>query len=55
MRVMASSVEHLEALIDRLSAHGPLTTSIVLSTPVGRRIITQIVGDLEGEKVETSA
>jgi Lrp/AsnC family leucine-responsive transcriptional regulator len=55
MKVMAASVEHLEALIDQLSAHGPLTTSIVLSTPVARRIITQIVGDLEGEKVETSA
>jgi len=55
MKVMAASVEHLEALIDRLSAHGPLTTSIVLSTPVARRIITQIAGDLEGEKVEASA
>src|SRR5205085_7534494 len=26
MKVMASSVEHLEALIDQLSAHGQLTT-----------------------------
>src|SRR2546428_8736365 len=40
MKVVASSVEHLEALIDRLSAHGQLTTSIILSTPVTRRIIT---------------
>src|SRR5579871_3531666 len=32
MKVMVSSVEHLEALIDRLSLHGQLTTSIVLSS-----------------------
>jgi len=41
MKVMASSIEHLEALIDQLSAHGQLITSLVLSTPVTRRIITQ--------------
>jgi len=40
MRVIASSVEHLESLIDQLSAHGQLTTSIVLSTPVSKRIVT---------------
>jgi Lrp/AsnC family leucine-responsive transcriptional regulator len=40
MRIIASSVEHLESLIDQLSAHGQLTTSIVLSTPVSRRIVT---------------
>ena len=39
MKVMVSSVEHLESLIDQLEAHGRLTTSIVLSTPVGRRIV----------------
>ncbi len=39
MKVMASSVGHLESLIDQLSTHGQLTTSIVLSTPVGRRIV----------------
>jgi Lrp/AsnC family transcriptional regulator, leucine-responsive regulatory protein len=55
MKVMAASVEHLEAIIDRMSAHGPLTTSIVLSTPVTRRIITQMVGELEGVEVEASA
>lgn len=49
MKVMASSVEHLEALIDQLSAHGQLTTSIVLSTPVTRRIVTQ-VADTSEEK-----
>jgi len=42
MKVMASSVEHLESLIDRLSAHGQLTTSIVLSAPVTRRVVTPV-------------
>lgn len=41
MKVMASSVEHLEALIDQFSLHGQLTTSIVLSTPVKRRIVVE--------------
>lgn len=51
MKVMVSSVEHLEALIDRLSAHGQVTTSIVLSTPVSRRIITR---SSEREGAETA-
>ncbi|HLH62799.1 MAG TPA: Lrp/AsnC family transcriptional regulator [Ktedonobacteraceae bacterium] len=55
MRIMASSVEHLETLIDRLSAHGPLTTSIVLSTPLARRIITQKFANAGDEEVEASA
>ncbi|TME11515.1 MAG: Lrp/AsnC family transcriptional regulator [Chloroflexi bacterium] len=42
MKVMASSVEHLESLIDRLSAHGQLTTSMVLSAPVTRRVVTSV-------------
>ena len=42
MRVMIASVEHLETIIDRLSDHGPLTTSIVLSTPVAKRIIVPV-------------
>jgi Lrp/AsnC family leucine-responsive transcriptional regulator len=47
MKVIASSVEHLEALIDQLSAHGQLTTSIVLSTPVTRRVVTRVADTLE--------
>lgn len=43
MRVMASSVEHLETIIDQLSAHGQLTTSMVLSAPVTGRIVTPVV------------
>src|SRR5690242_10676367 len=42
MKVMVSSVEHLEALIDRLSLHGQLTTSIVLSTVVSKRTIVPV-------------
>lgn len=55
MKIMASSVEHLESLIDRLSEHGQLTTSIVLSTPVSRRILTRVVGNTNEEKLVTFA
>jgi Lrp/AsnC family leucine-responsive transcriptional regulator len=55
MKIMASSVEHLESLIDRLSEHGQLTTSIVLSTPVSRRILTREVGNTNEEKLATFA
>ena len=55
MKVMASSIEHLEAIIDRLSAHGQLTTSIVLSAPVTRKIITPLAGKMDDERMPTSA
>jgi Lrp/AsnC family transcriptional regulator, leucine-responsive regulatory protein len=55
MKIMATSVEHLESLIDRLSEHGQLTTSIVLSTPVSRRILTRVGGNTKEEKLETFA
>ena len=55
MKVMASSIEHLEAIIDRLSAHGQLTTSIVLSAPVTRKIITPVAGKMDDERMRTSA
>ncbi len=42
LKVMASSVEHLESLIDRLSAHGQLTTSMVLSAPVTKRVVKPV-------------
>ena len=42
MKVMVSCVEHLEAILDRLSAHGQLTTSIVLSTAVAKRTIVPV-------------
>jgi Lrp/AsnC family leucine-responsive transcriptional regulator len=52
VKVMAASVEHLEALIDRLSAHGQLTTSMVLSTPVARRVIMPVADNI-GELSQT--
>jgi Lrp/AsnC family leucine-responsive transcriptional regulator len=52
MKVMVSSVEHLESLIDRLSMYGQVTTSIVLSTPVTRRIVTRVTEDANEERVE---
>lgn len=39
MKVAASSVEHLQQIIDRLTPYGITTTAIVLSSPVKRRII----------------
>ncbi len=55
MKVMASSVEELEALIDGLSAHGQLNTSIVLSTPVARREIAPQLENSDHEWMQTSA
>ena len=39
MKVAVSSVEHLQEVIDRLVPYGITTTTIVLSSPVTRRII----------------
>jgi Lrp/AsnC family transcriptional regulator, leucine-responsive regulatory protein len=55
MKVMASSVEHLESLIDRISEHGQLTTSIVLSTVLDRKVITRTDFDTHHQKLETIA
>jgi Lrp/AsnC family transcriptional regulator, leucine-responsive regulatory protein len=52
MKVIVSSVEHLESLIDRLSVHGQVTTSIVLSIPVTGRIVTRVVDNANSERVE---
>jgi len=49
MKIMASSIEHLESLIDRLSEYGLLTTSIVLSTLVSRRIVTRVADNTNQE------
>ena len=54
VKVAASSVEHLEGLIDRLLVYGPLTTSVVLSTLVQRRVVTREVVSL-GSKREDAA
>jgi Lrp/AsnC family leucine-responsive transcriptional regulator len=39
MKVAVSSVEHLQELIDRLTPYGITTTTIVLSSPVKKRVI----------------
>jgi Lrp/AsnC family leucine-responsive transcriptional regulator len=39
MKVITSSISHLEQLITRLSTYGQTATSIVLSTPVTKRVI----------------
>lgn len=39
MKVAVSSVGHLQELIDRFTPYGITTTSIVLSSPVKRRVI----------------
>jgi Lrp/AsnC family leucine-responsive transcriptional regulator len=39
MKVAVASVEHLQELIDRLTPYGITTTTIVLSSPVKKRIL----------------
>jgi Lrp/AsnC family leucine-responsive transcriptional regulator len=41
MKVHVRSVEHLEALIDRLTPFGTTSTSIVLSSPVEKRAMNR--------------
>ncbi len=44
LKVVAGSMEHLEALIDRLAAYGRPATSLVLSTIADRRPVQPNVG-----------
>jgi Lrp/AsnC family leucine-responsive transcriptional regulator len=39
MKVVLSSIRHLESLLDRLAVHGTTVTSIVLSSPVTHRVV----------------
>ena len=39
LKVAVANVEHLQTIIDRLTPYGITTTSIVLSSPVKRRVI----------------
>lgn len=39
MKVSVSSMEHLEKIIDQLAPYGQSTTSIVLSSPITKRIL----------------
>ncbi|MEO7020948.1 MAG: Lrp/AsnC family transcriptional regulator [Ktedonobacteraceae bacterium] len=50
MKVIATSVVHLEEIIDRLSTHGSPTTSIVLSAPVRKKHITGVDDTMKYEE-----
>jgi hypothetical protein len=39
MKLAVESVEHLQEVIDRLTPYGITTTTIVLSSPVKRKIV----------------
>ena len=45
MRVNVASVEHLEALINKLTPFGMTTTSVVLSTVVARRVLDPTIAE----------
>lgn len=44
-KVAATSSEHLEQIIDQVSFYGPSTTSLVLSKPMRRQVITSDMRD----------
>jgi Lrp/AsnC family leucine-responsive transcriptional regulator len=46
VKAVTTSIPHLEVLITRLSAFGQTTTSIVLSSPLNKRVIAQKSGYL---------
>jgi Lrp/AsnC family leucine-responsive transcriptional regulator len=50
MKVRATSVTHLEHLIERLLPYGTTTTSIVLSSPVTKRFIERPAGNRTEKK-----
>jgi Lrp/AsnC family leucine-responsive transcriptional regulator len=50
-KVAATSVDHLERIIDQLSLYGEPTTSMVLSKPMPRRTITRTLVE-RGEQEE---
>lgn len=45
IKAVVSSITHLERLITRLSPYGQTTTSIVLSSPVTRRVLGPASGE----------
>ncbi len=49
IKVVATSVDHLEHIIDQLSSYGEPTTSIVLSKPMKRYVITRALLDRGAE------
>jgi Lrp/AsnC family leucine-responsive transcriptional regulator len=54
LKVGACSIEHLERLIDRLLVYGPLITSMVLSIPVQRRVVTREVIAVGSQREDTA-
>jgi Lrp/AsnC family leucine-responsive transcriptional regulator len=53
IKVIATSMVHLEEIIDRLSIHGSSTTSIVLSAPARKKFIPSVEGIMGAEKSYT--
>jgi Lrp/AsnC family leucine-responsive transcriptional regulator len=54
-KVVATSVVHLERIIDQLTLYGLPTTSIVLSRPMQRYTITQAMVERGEKGVDRSA
>jgi len=48
MKVAVASMAHLEELIDRLMPLGPFATSIVLSSPVVKRVVDRVPDEAGG-------
>ena len=48
--MIATSVTHLEDIIDRFLAHGSLTTSLVLSSPEKKKSIVNVDEVVQGDK-----
>ncbi len=53
-KVAATSADHLECIIDRVSFYGPSTTSLVLSKSMPRRTITPALRKRGAAEVEDS-
>jgi Lrp/AsnC family transcriptional regulator, leucine-responsive regulatory protein len=54
VKVVATSVAHLERIIDQLTLYGLPTTSIVLSKPLQRHTITQAMVENGAKEADTS-
>ena len=44
LKLAASSLEHLEVVLDRLAEYGQVTSSIVLSSVLTNRVVTRVAG-----------
>lgn len=41
LKVVASSLQHLESVLDGFASHGQVTTSLILSSVLTKRVVTQ--------------